>query len=412
MGWSDTVCSMSDDRPKGDYDWLFDRNAKHVPGRKSPASQSSAPPTAQIPSGTMPPPASSPASTLPPPNLPPPKKPVKAKRPGGGTANRSFRLPEWWRLSTGATLVLIPVVWLAYLVIVPVMAWSTVSMLQAWPDGTRPPEQPGTNYLVVGSDSRKGLTEEQQKDLKTGKDTDIGGGRTDTIMLLHTGAGKPTLVSIPRDSIVAIPGYSTTKINAAYAFGGPELLVQTLEENTGVRIDRYVEIGFAGVVSLVDAVGGVEICPEEDMDDDKAGLDIKKGCQEVDGKTALGYSRTRKFASGDIQRVQNQREVIAGLGGKLRSPMTVIDPIRYLRVVTGGASSVSVDDTASIPDMARFALALSGAMGSSGRNCNVPISDLAVNWDPNRAPAFFERLRTDTTDELDDLCTKDGLPAS
>jgi len=398
---------MSDDRPKGDYDWLFDPNAKGAPGRKSPAPQSSAPPTAAIRPGTMPPPAS-PSSTLPPPNLPPPRKPVKARSSG----MRRFQLPKWWRLSAGATLVLIPVVWLAYLAVVPIMAWSSVSTLQAWPDGNRPAEQPGSTYLVVGSDSRKGLTEEQQKELKTGKATEIGGGRTDTIMMLHTGAGKPTLVSIPRDSIVAIPGYSTTKINAAYAFGGPELLVQTVEENTGVRIDRYVEIGFAGVVSLVDAVGGVEICPEEDMDDPKAGLDIKKGCQEVDGKTALGYSRTRKFASGDIQRVQNQREVIAGLGRKLRAPMTVIDPIRYFRVVTGGASSVSVDDTASIPDMARFALALSGAMGSNGRNCNVPISDLAVNWDPNRAPAFFEHLRTDTTDELDDLCTKDGLPPS
>jgi len=398
---------MSDDRPKGDYDWLFDPNAKRAPGPKSSASQSSAPPTAHIASGG-PAPTSSPASTLPPPNLPPPKNPIKTK----GASTRSFRLPPWWRLSTGATLIVIPAAWLVYLVAVPVMAWSTVSMLQAWPDGTRPAEQPGTNYLVVGSDSRKGLTEEQQKELKTGKATEITGGRTDTIMLLHTGAGKPTLVSIPRDSIVAIPGYSTTKINAAYAFGGPELLVETVEQNTGIRIDRYVEIGFAGVVSLVDAVGGVEICPEEDMDDPKAGLDIKKGCQEVDGKTALGYSRTRKFASGDIQRVQNQREVIGGLGGKLRSPMTVIDPIRYFRVVTGGASSVSVDDTAHVPDMARFALALSGAMGSNGRNCNVPISDLAVHWDPNRAPAFFEHVRTDTTDELDDLCTKDGLPPS
>ncbi len=399
---------MSDEGSKGDYDWLFDPNAKPVPGAKSPAPRPPAQPTAPHGSGNMPPPASTPGSTLPPPNLPPPRKPVKAKRPG----QPSFHLPKWWRLSTGATLVAIPVVWIAYLAVVPVMAWSSVSTLQAWPAGNRPAEQPGTNYLVVGSDSRKGLTEQQQKDLKTGKETDIGGGRTDTIMLLHTGSGKPTLVSIPRDSIVAIPGYSTTKINAAYAFGGPELLVQTVEENTGVRIDRYVEIGFAGVVSLVDAVGGVEICPEEDMDDPKAGLDIKKGCQEVDGKTALGYSRTRKFASGDIQRVQNQREVIAGLGGKLRAPMTVIDPIRYFRVVTGGASSVSVDDTASIPDMARFALALSGAMGSNGRNCNVPIIDLAVNWDPNRAPAFFEHLRTDDTDGLDDLCTKDGLPPS
>ncbi len=398
---------MSDDRPKGDYDWLFDPNAKNPTRPRSSPSKSAAPSTAPQPPGAMPPP-SSPSSALPPPKLPPPKKPIKPNR----RSNRSFGLPKWWRLSTGATLVVIPLVWIAYLAAVPVMAWSTVSMLEAWPEGNRPPEQPGTNYLVVGSDSRKGLTEEQQKDLKTGKDTEIGGGRTDTIMLLHTGSGKPTLVSIPRDSIVAIPGYSTTKINAAYAFGGPELLVETLEQNTGLRIDRYVEIGFAGVVSLVDAVGGVEICPEEDMDDDKAGLDIEEGCQEVDGKTALGYSRTRKYANGDIQRVQNQREVIGGLGGKLRSPMTVLDPIRYFRVVTGGAASVSVDNTASVVDMARFALALSGAMGSNGRNCNVPIIDLAVNWDPNRAPAFFEHLRTDDTDGLDDLCTKDGLPPS
>jgi len=397
---------MSDDRSKGDYDWLFDPNAKTAPRPKSPTSPPSASPTAHIPSGATPAPLSSPASTLPPPSLPPPRKPVKVKPSG----KRSFRLPKRWGLSTGATLAAIPVVWIIYLAAVPVMAWSSVSTLQAWPAGSRPAEQPGTTYLVVGSDSRKGLTEEQQKDLKTGKATDITGGRTDTIMLLHTGAGKPTLVSIPRDSIVAIPGYYTTKINAAYAFGGPELLVQTLEESTGVRIDRYVEIGFGGLVSLVDAVGGVKICPDEDMDDPKAGLDIKKGCQEVDGKTALGYSRTRKFASGDIQRVQNQREVIGGLGGKLRSPMTVIDPIRYFRVVTGGASAVSVDDTASIPDMARFALALSGAMGANGRNCNVPISDLAVHWDVNRAPAFFEHIRTDTADDLDDLCTKDGLP--
>jgi LCP family protein required for cell wall assembly len=398
---------MSDDRPKGDYDWLFDPNANRAPGPKTSAPRPSSEPTAPMPSGA------GPSSTLPPPNLPPPRKPVKPRHsPGEDGLKRLPKLPRWWRLSTGATLAAIPVVWIVYLAVVPMMAWSSVSMLQAWPDGNRPPEQPGSNYLVVGSDSRKGLTEEQQRDLKTGKDTDIGGGRTDTIMLLHIGAGKPTLVSIPRDSLVAIPGYSTQKINAAYAFGGPELLVQTLEENTGVRIDRYVEIGFAGVVSLVDAVGGVEICPEEDMEDDKAGLDIEKGCQEVDGKTALGYSRTRKFASGDIQRVQNQREVIAGLGRKLRSPMTVIDPIRYFRVVTGGASSVSVDDTASVIDMARFALALSGAMGANGRNCNVPISDLAVHWDVNRAPAFFEHLRADTTDDLDDLCTKDGLPPS
>ncbi|HUP99888.1 MAG TPA: LCP family protein [Aeromicrobium sp.] len=384
---------MSELRPRGDYDWLFDPNTP-----RASSSPSTAPPRPRTPD-------------LPPPDLPPPSRPVKRPPAGGGGGSRRPSAPTWrgWLPVAGVAL---PIVWVLYLIMVPMMAWSTVSTLQAWPDGNRPPEQPGTTYLIVGSDSRKGLTEKQQKELKTGKASEIGGGRTDTIMLLHTGAGKPTLVSIPRDSIVPIPGYSTTKINAAYAFGGPELLVQTIEQNTGLRVDRYVEIGFAGVVSLVDAVGGVEICPKEDMDDSKAGLDIKKGCQEVDGKTALGYSRTRKFASGDIERVQNQREVIAGLGRKLRSPMTVIDPVRYARVVTGGAASVSVDDTAEVPDMARFALALSGAMGSGGRNCNVPISDLAVHWDTVRAPAFFEHLRTDTTDDLDDLCTKDGLPPS
>jgi LCP family protein required for cell wall assembly len=398
---------MSEVPPRGDYDWLFDPDATRAPRSTIGSPAPSAP--AATPSSTppaVPPPAS---SELPPPNLPAPRRPVKGRTSGAG--RRGLGGPTWRRWAP-LGLFTLPAVWVAYLVAVPMMAWAGVSTLHVWPDGNRPPEQPGNTYLIVGSDSRKGLTEQQQKDLKTGKDTDIGGGRTDTIMLLHTGAGKPTLASIPRDSIVAIPGYSTTKINAAYAFGGPELLVETLEVNTGVRIDRYVEIGFGGVVSLVDAVGGVEICPEEDMDDPKAGLDIEKGCQEVDGKTALGYSRTRKFANGDIQRVQNQREVIAGLGGKLRSPFTVLDPIRYFRVVTGGASSVSVDDTAEVPDMARFALALSSAMGSAGRNCNVPISDLAVHWDPVRAPAFFEHIRTDSTDDLDDLCTKDGLPPS
>lgn len=377
------------ERPPGDYDWLFE-------------------PGASTPSGAAPP-KPSPSSALPPPVLPPPKRPVKAKSTGGRSRPS---LPIGRRTAKGL-LIGLPVAWIAYLAVVPVLGWANVSTLEAWPTSARPEEQPGTNYLIVGSDSRKGLTEEQQKDLKTGKDIDMGGnGRTDTIMLLHTGSDKPTLVSIPRDSIVPIPGYSTTKINAAYSFGGPQLLVQTLEQNTGVRIDRYVEIGFAGVVSLVDAVGGIEICPEEDMDDDKAGLDIEKGCQEADGKTALGYSRSRKFADGDIQRVQNQREVIGGLGRKLRSPVTVLDPIRYYRVVTGGASVVSVDDDAGVIDMARFALALSAAMGSKGRNCNVPISDLAVHWDPNRAPPFFEHIRTNTTGDLGDLCTENGLPPS
>jgi LCP family protein required for cell wall assembly len=384
---------MPEERPPGEYDWLFDPNA----GRTPTHSGTPAPPRPSTPPGVLP--------NLPPPNLPPPSRTVRPGVPGRASN---------WRRWVGLTVVCVPILWIGYLIAVPFMAWASVSTVQAFPDSARPADQPGTTYLIVGSDSRKGLTTEEQKELKTGKDIDNGGrGRTDTIMLLHAGAGKPVLVSIPRDSIVPIPGYGTQKINASYAFGGPELLVQTLESNTGVRIDQFVEIGFAGVVKLVDAVGGVEICPKQDAKDKDSGLDIKKGCQVADGKTALAYSRTRHaYATGDIQRVQNQREVIAGLGSKLRSPATVIDPIRYYQVINGGASVVTVDDGAGIPAMAKFGLALSSAMGSGGLSCNVPISDLAVHWDPVRAPQFWDHLKTDTTDQLGDLCTKDGLPPS
>ena len=195
---------------------------------------------------------------------------------------------------------------------VPIIAWNQVDKVDWEPDGDRPSDQPGTTYLLVGSDSREGLTKEERKELSTGN---AGGGRTDTIMLLHTGSGPNLLLSLPRDSIVDIPGHGTTKINAAYAFGGPQLLVQTIEQNTGIRVDEYVEIGMGGVAGIVDAVGGIEVCPKANMKDKLAGLNIKKGCQEVDGKTALAYARSRHTSGiGDIDRVRRQREVVSAVG--------------------------------------------------------------------------------------------------
>ena len=169
----------------------------------------------------------------------------------------------------------------------PFIAWNRVDKVDFEPDGDRPGDQPGTTYLLVGSDSREGLSKEERKELSTGN---AGGGRTDTIMLLHTGSGPNLLMSIPRDLEVEIPGRGTSKINAAYAADGPKLLVETIENHTGIRIDQYVEIGMGGVVGVVDAVGGIEICPDKKMDDKDAGLNIKKGCQEVDGTTALAYA--------------------------------------------------------------------------------------------------------------------------
>ncbi|MEP6631415.1 MAG: LCP family protein, partial [Lapillicoccus sp.] len=157
-------------------------------------------------------------------------------------------------------VLLVVVVWLAFLVWVPFNAWGNVTRVDNTPAGTRPADGPGATYLLVGSDGREGLTPAQQQQLNGGGG-DIG-QRTDSIILVHVPAsgGKASLISIPRDSYVPIPGRGSNKINAAFAFGGPKLLTQTIEQNTGIYLDGYLEIGFAGFANVVDSLGGVDVC--------------------------------------------------------------------------------------------------------------------------------------------------------
>jgi LCP family protein required for cell wall assembly len=300
------------------------------------------------------------------------------------------------------------VLWLAYMIAVPVIAWNRVDRVDAEPDGARPPEQPGTTYLLVGSDSREGLTPAQRRRLGTG---DASGRRTDTIMLLHTGDGPNLLMSIPRDSQVEVPGHGTTKINAAYALGGAELLVQTVENSTGIRVDDYIEIGFGGFVRMVNAVGGIEICPEEDMNDPLANLDIKAGCQEANGRKALGYARSRHTSGlGDIDRAARQREVVSQIGSRAFSPATILNPVKYYRLAFAGSESVVVGENVSAFDFARFTMAMRSVDGDKGLTCGVPIRDLAVNWDEERAQRLFALIKEDRTAQVGrDLCQQSGL---
>ena len=302
---------------------------------------------------------------------------------------------------------LVLLVWLAYLVIVPVLSWNQVDKVDWEPDGNRPDDQPGTTYLLVGSDSRAGLSKEERKELNTGN---AAGGRTDTIMLLHTGSGPNLLLSIPRDSIVDIPGHGTTKINAAYAFGEAPLLVETIEQNTGIRIDDYVEIGMGGVAGLVDAVGGIEVCPKENMKDKLAGLNIKKGCQEVDGTTALAYARSRHAsATGDIDRVRRQREVVAAVGSAVLSPWSVLNPVRYWKLNHEIPDFFAFGEGMGPVRSAMWATAMTRVDGDKGLTCVVPLQDLAVHWDPEKAPEMFSKIIKDDTDSIDDdLCSDTG----
>ncbi len=334
----------------------------------------------------------------------PPRRPAQPARPVPPPRRRR-------RFGIRRTLTLVVVAWLAFLVAVPLWAWSTIDKVDIEPSGDRPGAQPGTTYLLVGSDSRKGLSRKENRRLGTGGVGDVG-QRTDTIMLLHTGSGPSLLLSIPRDSIVEIPGRGRTKINAAFAFGGPKLLVETLEQNTGLRIDHYVEIGFGGFVNAVDAVGGVTVCPRERMVDPKANLRIKKGCQEVDGVTALGYSRSRYVSQyGDLDRARRQREVVSAIGSEVKSPWTFVNPVRYFRINQAATTSVRVSEGSSPVALANFGLAMTRVNGKSGLTCSMPIADQAINWDRERALALLKFLKEDRTADIPKrLCTDTGLP--
>ena len=181
-------------------------------------------------------------------------------------------------------LVLAFVLYLISLAAVFLLAVNRIDALPATPAVT----SSGMNVLIVGSDSRAGLTEEQRNQLSTGL---VEGDRTDTIMLLHIPTfGSPTLVSIPRDSWVSIPGHGEDKINAAYALGGPQLLITTVEQTTGLQITDFMEVGFAGIANVTDALGGVRLCPAQDYNDELSGLNVSAGCQTMDGATALPTS--------------------------------------------------------------------------------------------------------------------------
>ncbi|SMQ18146.1 transcriptional attenuator, LytR family [Streptomyces sp. Ag82_O1-12] len=278
--------------------------------------------------------------------------------------------------------------------------------------GARVPAGEGTNYLVVGSDSREGLSEQDRKDLNTGS---AEGRRTDSVILLHTGANGTTMLSLPRDSWVTLPPYvdpdtgrsyraAPNKLNAAFSLGGPDLLVRTVERNTGVRVDHYAEIGFAGFVEVVDTVGGVDLCLDKAVRDEDSGADLPAGCQTLDGAEALAFVRQRKQeAQGDLGRTRNQQRFLAALARKAATPSTLADPSKSFPTLDAGLDTLIVDEDTELPDLMGLFDALRKTTGGGGRRLNVPVADpdlrtskgSAVKWDDRRARALFDALRED-----------------
>ncbi|WP_342775410.1 LCP family protein [Streptomyces tateyamensis] len=280
----------------------------------------------------------------------------------------------------------------------------------------RPKAGKGTNWLIVGSDSRNGLSDTQKQDLHTGSDD---GKRSDSMMILHIGDHGNTLMSIPRDSWVPIPAHldtagtgktipaTTSKINSAFNNGGGELLTRTVEQNTGIHLDHYAEVGFAGFVGIVDAVGGVHMCIDQAVQDKDSGLNLKAGCQTLTGQQSLAFVRQRhQMADQDLGRMRNQQKFLSALAHQAATPSTLLDPFTLYPLIGSGLDTLIVDKNAGLTDLAGLFDAMRSVSSGDGRSITVPIGNAdyrtstgesAVKWDAAKSKQVFDAIQNDTT---------------
>jgi LCP family protein required for cell wall assembly len=224
----------------------------------------------------------------------------------------------------------------------------------------------GTNYLIVGSDSRENLRE---GDPGFDPNADAGGQRSDTMMILHLEGGKAQMLSLPRDLYVEIADTgSKAKLNSAYN-GGPERLIKTVTDSLGVPVHRYMEVDFVSFAGLVDGLGGVTVDFENPAFDPKSGLNVtQSGPVELDGDQALAYVRSRTYTevingeqqvepTGDLGRIERQQKFLRAVFVKLSDTK---NPIALASAFSGMSSGLRIDDDMSMLDAFRLGWALRG----------------------------------------------------
>jgi LCP family protein required for cell wall assembly len=257
------------------------------------------------------------------------------------------------------------------------------------------------NVLVAGVDLRTGLTRAQQRQLHVGAAVS---SNSDTMMLVHVSGDRSrvTVVSIPRDSWVDIPGHGMSKINAAFGLGGPKLMVATVQHMTGLTINHFIEVNFLGFVKIIDALGGVSICLPYPVNDRYSGLHLTAGRHHVNGVTALEYARDRhSFAASDLARISNQQSLLASLLRAAISSRTLADPLRlsaFLRAVLGAIKVDSGLNLAELADQLR-GITLHEVqfltVPLANLNYQTPTGESAVLWNAPAAHQIFTKLRAD-----------------
>ncbi|WP_435279090.1 LCP family protein [Streptomyces sp. 1222.5] len=251
------------------------------------------------------------------------------------------------------------------------------------------------NILVLGSDSRSGKA---NKALGGG---DSGGARSDTAMVVHIDAGRTeaTVVSIPRDTLVTRPscplpsGGSTAvthgaMFNSAYSVGGPVCAVKTVESLTHVRMDHYVEIDFAGFAKLVDALGGVDVTTDQDIDDDKSHLRLDAGDHHLDGTQALALARTRHGIGdgSDLGRIGLQQKLVKALLERIATMNLLTDPAGLYQVADAVTASLTTDTGLdSLNELMSLGRSLRGLTADRTRTVMMPV--LPAPSDPDRVVA-------------------------
>jgi LCP family protein required for cell wall assembly len=268
--------------------------------------------------------------------------------------------------------------------------------------------------LVVASDDRTGLSAKERSRLRLGQDD--YGQHTDTMLLVHLSADGQDIsaVSLPRDTLATIPAWTDAdgtkhksreaKLNAAYSLGGPKLMVDTVESMTGVTIDHYAEINFAGFLTMVDALDGVEVCLTKATKDAKSGLNLPAGRQTVDGKQALAYVRARYFdPTADIGRMQRQQKFVAAMAKKALSADTVTNPVKLDAFLSAVAQSIKTDSGMGTDQMLDLVERFKGINPGRIAFVTVPLGDSfrhpdlgsVLTWDDEEAATIFTAMEQD-----------------
>ncbi|MEV5437972.1 LCP family protein [Streptomyces sp. NPDC052682] len=279
----------------------------------------------------------------------------------------------------------------------------------------RPRAGHGTNILLVGTDGREKISAAERRRYR------LGGAPchcTDTIMIVHISEDRrrASVVSLPRDSYAVTPPHTDrtsgkrhrghpVKLNAAYAEGGPELTIRTVERMTRVKIDHYLEVDFTSFMKTVDVVGGVEICTADPLKDSHTGLDLPPGRHLLQGGQALQYVRARYVdGASDLGRMKRQQRFMAALVARATSSGILLNPLKFRDVTRAVLGSVRADKGFGTDELLGLGRAMRNFSPASSEFTTVPIGRMGyavkgvgstLKWDPVRSERLFRALRED-----------------